>query len=324
MAAEKKQKKESRLHKRNKNRERYDLEALIATNPELSKFVKANKYGDDSIDFANPKAVKALNNALLKHYYGIQYWDFPDQNLCPPIPGRADYIHYVADLLREHNYGNIPTGDKITCLDVGVGASCIYPILGVSEYNWNFIASDIDQESIESAKNIAVNNPTLKDKVEFRLQENQKDFFYHIINKEERFDISICNPPFHASQEDALKGSQRKIKNLSGKESSNPTLNFSGVSNEMVYEGGELRFIKNMIKESKKFAKNAYWFTTLVSKQSNLKSIQKALSKVEAVEVKEISMGTGNKSTRIVAWSFLSKEEQNEWKQSRWNKKTAK
>ena len=141
MATSKKPQEKSRLHPRNKNRERYDLNALIAANPELKAFVKPNKHGDDSVDFANPKAVKILNKALLNHYYGIAYWDFPDSNLCPPIPGRADYIHYLADLLCEHNFGRNPNGVKIKCLDVGVGANCIYPILGVTEYNWNFIGS---------------------------------------------------------------------------------------------------------------------------------------------------------------------------------------
>ena len=29
-------------------------------------------------------------------------------------------------------------------------------------------------------------------------------------------------------------------------------------------------------------------------------------------------MGTGNKSTRIVAWTFLSKDEQVKWRDERW------
>ena len=28
---------------------------------------------------------------------------FPNENLCPPIPGRADYIHHIADLLSINN-----------------------------------------------------------------------------------------------------------------------------------------------------------------------------------------------------------------------------
>ncbi len=312
--------KKSKLHARNRNREQYDLKALIKAVPELANYIKPNKLGEDSVDFANPQAVKLLNKALLHHYYGIQNWDFPNENLCPPIPGRADYIHYAADLLSQSNYGHIPRGEKISCLDIGTGASCIYPILGVTEYDWNFIASDIDPKSIASAQNIVDANPSLKGKIDCRLQPKAKDTFYGVIDHSEKFDISICNPPFHASAEAAQKGTERKVRNLSGKEDKNPTLNFSGISNELFCDGGEYKFIQNMVKESRKFANNCLWFTTLVSKQSNIKSIYKMLEKTNATQVQTINMGTGNKSTRIVAWTYLSKEEHKEWVANRWKK----
>ena len=320
MSSEKRHPEKTRLHSRNRNRERYDLGALMTSNPELVNFVKPSKYGVETIDFSNPNAVKVLNKALLNHYYGIKNWEFPDENLCPPIPGRADYIHHIADLLGENNFDTIPIGDKIKCFDIGVGANCIYPIIGVIEYGWKFIGSDIDLKSIESAKNIVNSNSSLKDMVEIRLQEDRKDIFSGIIAGEERIDLSICNPPFHSSSEVAQKGTRRKVKNLSGKIVKVPTLNFAGIGNELIYEGGEYKFILNMVGESKGFSKNFYWFSTLVSKQSNLKGIYKSLEKVEATHTKTISMGTGNKSSRIVAWTFLSKEEQKEWRENRWKK----
>ncbi|NDI99437.1 23S rRNA (adenine(1618)-N(6))-methyltransferase RlmF [Flavobacterium sp. LaA7.5] len=320
MATEKRQEEKDRLHPRNKNRERYDLKALITAVPELGNHVKPNKYGVDSVDFSNPVAVKLLNKALLNHYYGINYWEFPDENLCPPIPGRADYIHYAADLLGESNFGRIPTGDKITCLDVGVGANCIYPILGVTEYNWKFIGTDINPKSIASAQNILDANAQLSGKVECRLQKNPAAIFQGIIEADDKIDITLCNPPFHASAEEAQKGTLRKVKNLSGKKVKTPELNFAGISNELIYDGGEHQFIHTMIQESKQFAANCFWFSTLVSKQSNLKGIYKALDALEVFDVKTILMGTGNKSTRIVAWTFLSKEEQKKWRETKWKK----
>ncbi|MBL4861757.1 MAG: 23S rRNA (adenine(1618)-N(6))-methyltransferase RlmF [Crocinitomicaceae bacterium] len=317
MSLGKNQQEKSRLHSRNKNRERYDLSALTTSNPELKNYVKPNKFGDDSVDFSNPHAVKLLNKALLNHYYGIESWEFPDENLCPPIPGRADYIHHIADLLGENNFGTIPFGDKITCLDVGLGASCIYPIIGVTEYHWKFIGSDINAKSIASAQNIVNSNSSLKDKIECRLQKNPKDVFHGIIAKEDKIDITICNPPFHSSIEDAQKGTRRKIKNLSGTKVKTPELNLAGISNELICDGGESQFLQNMIRESKENSKNCYWFSTLVSKQSNLKRIYKILEKIEANQIKTIPMGTGNKSSRIVAWTFLSREEQKEWRETR-------
>lgn len=308
----------SRLHLRNKNKEKYDLNALIEAIPSLSKFIVPNRYGENSIEFSNPLAVKTLNKAILKHYYGIDNWDFPEKNLCPPIPGRADYIHHVADLLAQNNFGKNSSGNKINCLDIGTGASCIYPIIGATDYDWNFIGSDISQESIESANAIIDSNPSIKNNIKCRLQKESNNIFTGIIEKEEKFDLTICNPPFHSSIEDAQKGSLRKVRNVLKKEIDKVELNFSGINNELVFPGGEYKFIENMIKESNKFSKNVLWFSTLVSKQSNLKKIYILLQKYGVNQVRTIPMGTGNKSSRIVAWTFFSRDKQTEWRESRW------
>ncbi len=294
------------LHPRNKNRDQYDLSALLKEFPALKKYITVNKYGEDSIRFSDPAAVKLLNKALLSNYYGIKNWDFPDTNLSPPIPSRADYIHYIADLLEKNN--------SITCLDIGVGANCIYPVLGISEYQWTFIASDIDAGCIASARGIINKNTTLKGKVKFRLQKDRNKIFKGIIKPQDKIDVSICNPPFHSSKKDALRGSMRKIRNLTGKRSKKVQLNFSGMTDELVCEGGEYQFIQNMIKESKQYYQKCFWFTTLVSKEKNLKGIYNSLNDIKATEVKTINMRTANKISRIIAWTFLTKDEQKQWK----------
>ncbi|MBI5541073.1 MAG: 23S rRNA (adenine(1618)-N(6))-methyltransferase RlmF [Bacteroidia bacterium] len=308
-----------KLHPRNKNRERYNFKELKACCPELVSFVKLNLYNDESIDFANPEAVKVLNKAILKYHYGIESWDIPEGYLCPPIPGRADYIHHIADLLCRNNYGKIPVGEKIKCMDVGIGANSIYPIIGVKEYGWSFIGSDIDPISIANAKNIISENLLLKGKVECRMQENPKDFFYSVISKDEIIDFTICNPPFHPTIKEAQSGTLRKLSNLNKHEISEPIRNFGGQYNELCYKGGEERFVGNMIRESKKFSKNCFWYTSLVAKQTHLRGFYELLKHLEATEVETIPMGQGNKTSRILAWSFLTKEEQKSWKNTRWN-----
>lgn len=310
-------KEKTQLHPRNKHRERYDFKQLIDSCPELAQFVYLNKFDDESIDFFNPDAVKMLNKALLKHFYDIAYWEIPNGYLCPPIPGRADYIHYMADLLGSKNRAEILTGKNIKCLDIGVGANCVYPIIGVSEYGWSFTGTDIDPVAIDSANKIIEMNPLLKDKVELRLQNNPKDIFRGIIRKDERFDLTICNPPFHSSPEEARYGTVRKLNNLTKKKSNRPILNFGGQNNELWCEGGEEQFVQKMIRESKQFSTSCFWFSTLISKESNLGSVYEALRKAEASEVKTIPMGQGNKISRIVVWTFLSQEQQEYWI-SRW------
>ena len=279
-----------------------------------------NPYGDESIDFFNPEAVKALNRALLKYYYDIDYWDIPSGYLCPPIPGRADYIHHIADLLGNCNRGKIPAGDKIRCLDIGVGANCVYPIIGNKEYRWSFVGSEIDPVALESARKIISMNPGITDKVALRLQGNPRCIFEGVIEKDERFDLSVCNPPFHASSAEAQSGTLRKLTNLSSKRIIKPLLNFGGRQNELWCQGGEVNFVGDMITESQRFSASCLWFSTLVSKESNLKNIYEALRKVGVADFKTFPMGQGNKISRIVAWTFLQKEEQERWIRNRWYK----
>jgi len=309
----------SRLHPRNKHRDRYDFKQLIESCPELAQFVKLNLYEDESIDFSDPAAVKTLNKALLKHFYNIEYWDIPQDYLCPPIPGRADYIHHAADLLGAKNFGKIPAGRHIKCLDIGVGANCVYPIIGCKEYGWSFIGSDIDQVAIESANNIITLNPELKERVELRLQKQPNDIFFGIIGKDEFIDLSVCNPPFHASFAEAQSVNLRKTGNLTREKTTEPILNFGGQKNELWCKGGEERFIREMIRQSKFFAASCFWFSTLVAKQSHLRRIHETLNKAGVIDMKTIPVGQGNKSGRIVAWTFLTPEQQGEWRHTRWN-----
>lgn len=306
------------LHPRNKHKGRYDLKALRLTNPELKEFVAKNKYGNLSVDFFNPNAVKALNKALLIEHYGLEYWDIPDGFLCPPIPGRADYIHHIADVIAESNGGVLVKGAHIKCLDIGVGANCVYPIIGNSSYGWSFIVSDIDQKAIDVAQKIADSNTVLKGKVEFRLQPQPEHIFSGVLNSNEKVDFTICNPPFHATQAESEAGTLRKLSNLKKKRVKKAELNFSGQGGELWTDGGEKRFVLNMINESAQFPNNTAWYSTLVSKQSNLRSFYDRLEKVGVVEHKTTPMGQGNKMSRIIAWTFLSAPEMKAWATERW------
>ena len=303
----------AKLHRRNKHRGRYDFNLLCDSCPELVPFVKLNEFNDESIDFFNAEAVKMLNVALLKHFYEIKYWSIPAKFLCPPIPGRADYIHYIADLLGESFKNIIPAGAKIKCLDIGVGANCVYPIIGNVEYGWSFVGSDIDLEAIKSATKIVESNSQLKGQIELRLQKNPKDIFSGIIRENERFHITICNPPFHSTAAEAEQGTLRKLKNLKKKKVKHLSLNFGGKSNELWCAGGEEKFVSDMIFQSKKFAPSCLWFSSLISKQSHLKKIYKALKNVGVVDFKTIPMGQGNKISRVVAWTFLTAQQQKKW-----------
>ncbi len=312
------------LHPRNPHRGRYDFNLLIAGTAELAAFVSPNAHGDASIDFADPAAVKALNRALLQHVYGIAEWDIPAHYLCPPVPGRADYLHYLADLLAESNGGVIPRGAAVRVLDIGVGANCIYPLIGRHEYGWSFVGSDIDAAAIANAQRIVDANG-LGGAITLRLQASPGAIFKDVVKSGEKFDLAMCNPPFHASPADAAAGTQRKWKNLgradtrkiSGGQKA-PVLNFGGQSTELFCKGGEEAFVCRMIAESVPLRDKCLWFTTLVSKSASLPGIYLALKQAGVPQHKTLEMAQGQKKSRLVAWTFLDAKQQQAWRLARW------
>jgi 23S rRNA (adenine1618-N6)-methyltransferase len=302
------------LHPCNFHRAGYDLDALVKVCPELEACVFINKFDTKTIDFSNPGSVKILNKALLQSFYGVADWDIPDGRLCPPVPGRADYIHHVADLLASKNNNAIPEGETVCGLDIGVGANCIYPLIGNSVYGWSFVATDIDKKAIQNCVEIIESNPHLHDKISLQLQPEPRFIFKDIIESQDRFAFTICNPPFHASAAEAEKGNLRKTGNLQNAKAKKTVLNFGGEHSELWCEGGELAFITQMIYESARYPAQCFWFTTLVSKYENLKSIHRILQKVNAVEIRTVEMAQGQKNSRFVAWTFLSETQQKNWK----------
>ena len=302
------------LHPRNRHQGRYDFAALIAVEPRLKAFVIINPYGKQSIDFANPAAVRVFNAALLKQLYGIKDWQIPEGYLCPPVPGRADYIHGLADLLASDAKGVIPRGAGFTALDVGTGANCIYPLLGQHDYGWRFIASDIDAQALANARQTLRAN-ALDKVIELRLQSDKSAFFKGVLRADERIVCTLCNPPFHSSAAEASTGSERKWRNLGKQDPQRklPALNFGGKSNELWCKGGELTFVRNMIKESKDYAEQVLWFTTLVSKSAHIRLLQRVLKQVGAVDVQICSMAQGQKQSRFLAWTFHTAEQRQAW-----------
>lgn len=296
----------SELHPRNKHRARYDFAQLIQANPALAMHVKLNQYGDASIDFSDALAVRALNQALLKQFYDVAVWDIPKHYLCPPIPGRVDYLHYMADLIRETHAELAANPQSIRVLDIGVGANVIYPLLGQREYGWQFVGADVNAEALKNAQSIVDAN-ALSSVIELRLQTSPASIFKGIIQPGEMYTFTMCNPPFHASLADAQAGTQRKWRGLGkqGASKKSVVLNFGGQSAELYCAGGEEAFVTAMVNESKQFASQSLWFTTLVSKAATLPALYRVLKKINARSVKTIAMAQGQKQSRIVAWTFL-------------------
>lgn len=291
------------LHPRNRHQGRYDLAALVAASPALARFVVRTPDGERSLEFADPHAVKALNLALLALQYDIHGWDIPDGYLCPPIPGRADYVHHLADLLASGPGAAASRGPAVRILDLGVGANVIYPLLGHREYGWSFVGTDVDPRALDSAARTLAANPGLAAAVTLRLQPRRAAILDGVLAPGERFAACVCNPPFHASAAEARGGSERKWRNLGRAGAARPVRNFGGQAGELWCPGGEAGFLGRLIAESARHRDAVGWFTALVSRSASLPGLIAALRAGGAAH-RVLEMGQGHKRSRILAWRF--------------------
>ena len=287
------------LHPRNRYQGQYNLAALCQRVPALKKWIRITPSGEDSLDFSAPEAVRLLNQALLQDYYQLN-WQLDEGFLSPAVPGRADVIHYLADLLAIDNHGQIP--QEINALDIGCGANCIYPLIGYAEYGWRFTGSDISTAAIKSAQAIINSNQGLSRSIRVRHQADANKLFNKIIHKNEYYHVTLCNPPFHASLDAATTGTVRKNRNLNLKNET--TLNFSGQEHELCSPGGELGFVSRMITESEQFSEQVGWFSCLISRQRNLPQLAQLLRKQPIEQQQVLAMGQGNKQSRLLVWSY--------------------
>lgn len=310
------------LHPRNRHRSGYDFPSLIAAMPGLARHVVTTLAGTPSIDFADPEAVKRLNCALLAVDYGVQGWDIPPHYLCPPIPGRADVLHHLADLLAEGNDGNVPRGDRIFALDIGVGANGVYPLIGHAEYGWRFVGVDTDARALENLGRIVAANPGMARALELRHQPVADNVFVGVLRSGEKFDVTLCNPPFHASPAEAMTAAARKWKSLgkAGRDEPGTRRNFGGQSNELWYPGGERAFLTRLIEQSATIPKRCLWFSTLVSKAENVRYLEAVLAKLHPCATKIIPMAQGQKQSRLLVWTFTPKAERLKWRRARWER----
>ncbi|KAK4227416.1 hypothetical protein QBC38DRAFT_509680 [Podospora fimiseda] len=249
------------------------------------------------LDFTDPAAVMQLTKTLLKADFGLQL-QLPDDRLCPPIPNRHNYILWLKDLLDSTSYS--PPGSQPVCgLDIGTGASCIYPLLGtIQRPSWHFIATDIDDKSLEHAKqNVEMNN--LSDRIRLILRSPEDT----LIPSGSESHVSplafvMMNPPFYTSVDEMLSSAAKK--------SRPPHSACTGAPVEMVCEGGEVAHVGRLLKESLVLrGKGAQWYTSMLGKVTSLEALVPQLREngIDNYAVTEFIQG--NKTKRwAIAWSF--------------------
>ena len=297
--------------------------------------------GRRNLDFTNPAACRELTRTLLKSDFGIN-WDLPDGHLVPPVTNRLNYILWIEDLLNLSHYSSTETeqgGRTISAirgLDIGCGASLIYPLLGAAACGWSFVGIDVTREAIDWANRNLEANPKFREYIKVRkvdMQPEQKIYF----NKKNKADDEGSSPSSSIVPIDTKgKEEARNVPLGQGiisqgiykgenfafsmcnppffedmrQASANPATAFGGTSEESVYPGGEESFVRNMVEDSKIVRNNVYWFSTMVGKKVTLKAVRKWLhadSDVRVVRTTEFFQG--QTSRWGIAWSYVADPE---------------
>mmetsp|Transcript_18112 Transcript_18112/g.59169 ORF Transcript_18112/g.59169 Transcript_18112/m.59169 type:complete len:475 (+) Transcript_18112:77-1501(+) len=297
------------LHPRNRH-SHYDLESLATLHPPLHPHVQPSPHRGLTVDFSDSAAVKELNLALFKDYIGAECEiELPSSALVPAIPGRADYLHVIADLLAEDaEDGEVPMGAGVCGCDIGVGASAVYPLLARAIYGWSFVGTECSEESFAAAV-ANVRSAGASADVALRMQSSPESALEGAVSSRERVAFVMCNPPFFDSAKAAEAQARRRMKNVHRRANAHTTGAFGGRSAELFCAGGEGAFVVNLIRESARRPLQSVWFTALVASASNLPRMRQALASAGAVAVRELPLATGHKRVRVLAWSFYGARE---------------
>uniref|UniRef100_A0A7N9D4J7 U6 small nuclear RNA (adenine-(43)-N(6))-methyltransferase n=1 Tax=Macaca fascicularis TaxID=9541 RepID=A0A7N9D4J7_MACFA len=256
------------MHARNRYKDKPpDFAYLASKYSDFKQHVQINLNGRVSLNFKDPEAVRALTCTLLREDFGLSI-DIPLERLIPTVPLRLNYIHWVEDLIGHQD------SDKSTLrrgIDIGTGASCIYPLLGATLNGWYFLATEVDDMCFNYAKkNVEQNN--LSDLIKV-VKVPQKTLLMDALKEESEiiYDFCMCNPPFFANQLEA-KG----VNSRNPRRPPPSSVNTGGIT-EIMAEGGELEFVKRIIHDSLQLKKRLRWYSCMLGKKCSLAPLKEEL-----------------------------------------------
>ncbi|XP_037533404.1 RNA N6-adenosine-methyltransferase mettl16 [Nematolebias whitei] len=279
------------MHPRNRYKDKPpDFAYLASKYPDFQHHVHTSLHGRSVVNFKEPEAVRALTCTLLKEDFGLTI-EIPLERLIPTVPLRLNYIHWVEDLIdgqKQPRRG----------IDIGTGASCIYPLLGATMNGWYFLATEVDDICFDYAKkNVEQNNMSDLIKV---VKVPQKTLLMDALKEETEivYDFCMCNPPFFANQLEA-KG----VNSRNSRRAPPSSVNTGGVT-EIMAEGGELEFVKRIIHDSLQLKKRLRWYSCMLGKKCSLTPLKEELRKQRVPKVTHTEFCQGRTMRWALAWSF--------------------
>ncbi|CAK7262668.1 hypothetical protein SEPCBS119000_000091 [Sporothrix epigloea] len=277
---------------------RLDFLALARDDPEFAAV--CTRPGQ--INFRDPAAVRQLTQSLLRRDFGLKV-DLPPDRLCPPVPNRVSYVLWVTELVGTTRGGSTP--EQVVGLDIGTGASCIYPLLACTiSPSWRFLATDIDADSLQSARNNVERNGLAE---RIRVVRRTLDDSLVALEENESLNLTftMCNPPFYASADEMAASAAAKQQP--------PHSACTGAPVEMVYSplagcdvGGEIAFVGRVLAESLVLRSRVGWYTVMLGKLASLTTLVAQLRAhgIDNYAVTALLYHGGKTRRWALGWSF--------------------
>lgn len=279
------------MHPRNIYNKQIDFNELSKNYPEFSKIAKVDLNGKIKLDFSDLETKFVLTKCCLMKDFLLDV-DLPKNRLCPTLPLRLNYIHFIEDIL-EH----CGIKENISGVDIGTGASSIYCLLTARLHkDWKMFGLEIDQENIKSSTvNVAKNQ--LNDSIKIINQDGSDKIFQKLFE----FDGSqktfcLCNPPFYSDAEEMTE-----IKNRTGKR---PKIQLEQPSHETITEGGELAFVTKILDESSQIGDKIKIYTTMFGCKRNFEKFLSLLNNKKIENFTTTRFVQGKVNRWALAWSF--------------------
>ncbi|XP_053376165.1 RNA N6-adenosine-methyltransferase mettl16-like [Mercenaria mercenaria] len=277
------------MHPRNIYKTRKpDFKALSSKYDYFNEKVKVNASGKVILDFKDPAALRALFRALLEDDFGLAV-TVPLDRLIPTVPQRVNYILWLEDIIGKEN------GAK--GIDIGTGSSCIYPLLGCRLNQWQFLASEIDDQNMYFAnKNVASNK--MEDKITIK-KVTEDTLLIGLVDENEIYDFSMCNPPFYSDHLEA-----QGITSARNDDRSESSSISTASEAESIAWGGEVRFVTQMIEESLILKNKIRVYTSLLGKKMSLSLLKDVLQRKKVPKYASTEFCQGKTMRWGIAWTF--------------------
>ncbi|KAJ7461731.1 S-adenosyl-L-methionine dependent methyltransferase [Mycena galericulata] len=277
------------MHPRNPYRIAPDFRQLAKAYPPLQPCL-ISSGGGVSINFKDEVSQRRLTEALLHRDFDISL-NLPENRLCPPVSITAvnslNYVLWIQDLLRTTESLD---HERVLGVDIGTGAAAIYPLLSCKlNQDWSFIATDVDEFSLQSARSNVEKNRLLERIQIFETTPEAPIFGCLHNDQDARVDFTMCNPPFYSSHEDVATSADAK--------ESEPNAVHD-------YPGGESSFVRRMVVESVGLGERCRWYTSMLGKMSSVTEVVGAL-RAHAIDNYGITEFVQGSTRRwAIVWSF--------------------